>query len=562
MRTIASGAVSWWRSIASADACRIASRSSVTSSGGRPPWDLPRSIEPRRGVEADVELLGGLDLDGQQVAGAAREHVVVVHRSCCSRRAAAPRGRRAPRRARSRRRGCAQIGYEPVQPLEQRRLLEQAARGQLVEVVVAVDEAGRGEAAAAVDAVAVGVGPLPAPTAVMRPSSMTMWPFACSVPASSTVAIAQFSMTVVMTRPAGRRRGSSRSPCSGTGCRRAPRGSRGRTGSELRCSRSCVATISPGVQNPHWTAPGLQERLLDRVQLVLVRREPLDGDDLAALGLAGQRRGTSTRARRRGRPSSEPHSPCSQAFLEPGSASRSRSTYSRLSPSQTPSTSRGSPLIVQVSLMRTTPTSAMRRASTPARGGGRSRSRAGRRSATPPRARARRTAAAPPAAISRAAVPVERAGDELLGLARAARRGGGRADAGADRAACRRRSRRRTSRRRSPSRCGCRSSRTADRRAAAGMWNAAISSSGSSTFRFGPVMNSSIGIAPLAARRRDLDRRVRRVQGREGVAGGGGGAEVAADRPAVADLRRADRPRRDRQARAARRPAPRSRACT
>ena len=59
----------------------------------------------------------------------------------------------------------------------------------------------------------------------------------------------------VMTRPAGRRRGSSRSPCSGRGCRRAPRGSRGRTGSGLRASRSCVATIRPGVQNPHWTAP-------------------------------------------------------------------------------------------------------------------------------------------------------------------------------------------------------------------------------------------------------------------------------------------------------------------
>ena len=51
--------------------------------------------------------------------------------------------------------------------------------------------------------------------------------------------------------------------------------------------------------------------------------------------------------------------------------------------------------------------------------------------------------------------------------------------------------------------------------------------------------------AALAARRRDLDLGVRRVQRRQRVTGGGGGAEVAADRAAVADLRRADRPRRD-----------------
>ena len=48
-RTMASGAGSWKRSIASAQAWRIASRSSVTSSGGRPPWDFPRSMLPRHG---------------------------------------------------------------------------------------------------------------------------------------------------------------------------------------------------------------------------------------------------------------------------------------------------------------------------------------------------------------------------------------------------------------------------------------------------------------------------------------------------------------------------------
>ena len=50
-------------------------------------------------------------------------------------------------------------GIERLQPLEQRRLLREAAGRPLVEVVVAVDEAGRGEHAAAVDAdVAVARG--------------------------------------------------------------------------------------------------------------------------------------------------------------------------------------------------------------------------------------------------------------------------------------------------------------------------------------------------------------------------------------------------------------------
>ena len=105
----------------------------------------------------------------------------------------------------------------------------------------------------------------PSPTATIRSSSITRCPSRYSVPAASTVAIAQPSMTVrIVTsaaprrcarRPAGRRRGSSRSPCTGTGCPPAPRGSRGRSGRGLRRSRSWLATISPGVQNPHCTPP-------------------------------------------------------------------------------------------------------------------------------------------------------------------------------------------------------------------------------------------------------------------------------------------------------------------
>jgi hypothetical protein len=49
MRTIAPGDGSWNRSIASAVAASAAPVSSTTSSGGNPPADAPRSIEPRPG---------------------------------------------------------------------------------------------------------------------------------------------------------------------------------------------------------------------------------------------------------------------------------------------------------------------------------------------------------------------------------------------------------------------------------------------------------------------------------------------------------------------------------
>jgi hypothetical protein len=107
-------------------------------------------------VEADVELPGGLDLDGQQVAGAAREDVVVV-----GARAAARAGESGEPAAGG---GALDVavdarphGIELLQPLEERRLLRQAAGRPLVEVVVAVDEAGGGQRAAAVDPVTLGL---------------------------------------------------------------------------------------------------------------------------------------------------------------------------------------------------------------------------------------------------------------------------------------------------------------------------------------------------------------------------------------------------------------------
>jgi hypothetical protein len=48
-RTIEPGDGSWNRSTASWLAARIASSDSTTESGGSPPWDWPRSIEPRVG---------------------------------------------------------------------------------------------------------------------------------------------------------------------------------------------------------------------------------------------------------------------------------------------------------------------------------------------------------------------------------------------------------------------------------------------------------------------------------------------------------------------------------
>jgi hypothetical protein len=101
-------------------------------------------------VEAQADCARGLDLDLEQVAGAGREDVVVVGR----RRAARERQRGQP----GARGGVLDLAVEPRphrveldEPLEERRLLGQPARRPLVEVVVAVDEPWRGEAAAAVD---------------------------------------------------------------------------------------------------------------------------------------------------------------------------------------------------------------------------------------------------------------------------------------------------------------------------------------------------------------------------------------------------------------------------
>ena len=103
-----------------------------------------------------------------------------------------------------------------------------------------------------------------------------------------------------------------------------------------------AAHHSPGVQNPHCTAPA-SESLLDRMQpsrrvAVAPIRPALHGQDHAAISLPGPTRQAHT-ALRPGTTLHDPHSPCSQAFFEPHSPSRSRRTKSRLSPSQTSSAS-------------------------------------------------------------------------------------------------------------------------------------------------------------------------------------------------------------------------------
>jgi hypothetical protein len=138
-----------------------------------------------------------LDLGGEHVAAGRREHRVVVHRG-----RATGEGKRGEAGARG---DVFELGVEVRpqgvergQPLKQRAVGGVAAREPLVEVMVGVDEAGRRQAAACVEApCAVARRRGPAPTAVIRPPVTTTCPVACSVPAASTVAIAQPSRITV-----------------------------------------------------------------------------------------------------------------------------------------------------------------------------------------------------------------------------------------------------------------------------------------------------------------------------------------------------------------------------
>jgi hypothetical protein len=105
---------------------------------------------PARGVEPQADLAGREDLRLEQVPGAAREDVVVVHG-----RGAAGQGEPGEVRGRG---GVQLVGAEPGpdrvergQPAEEGVVRGVAAGDPLVEVVMGVDEPGRDEEPAAVD---------------------------------------------------------------------------------------------------------------------------------------------------------------------------------------------------------------------------------------------------------------------------------------------------------------------------------------------------------------------------------------------------------------------------
>ena len=152
IRTRAPGDGSWKRSIASSQTQRGSRRGPrrgcPAAARRRTP---PRSIAAAARVEAQADLPRRLDLDGEEVAAAAREDVVVVGR----RRAARRREGREPAARRRRDRVRVDVrphGIQGDEPLEERPVGHEPARGRLVQVVVAVDEAGRHQTARPVDA--------------------------------------------------------------------------------------------------------------------------------------------------------------------------------------------------------------------------------------------------------------------------------------------------------------------------------------------------------------------------------------------------------------------------
>ena len=122
-------------------------------------------------------------------------------------------------------------------------------------------------------------------------------------------------------------------------------------GSDVRRRRSAAATTNPGVQKPHCTAPASANASWTGW------RAPSAASPSTVTTSCPSACAASTRHEQTSSPSRrtehEPHSPCSQAFFDPGSASRSRSVVRRLSPAQT-SVSWRSPFTVISTLMRDT----------------------------------------------------------------------------------------------------------------------------------------------------------------------------------------------------------------
>ena len=163
-------------------------------------------------------------------------------------------------------------------------------------------------------------------------------------PCSSTVAMGA-ALDHEAASPAGhparrrgaRRRGSSRSPCSGRGCRGSASRIRGRSGSAPARAGRAVVMIKPRPPQPALdgacveagrTAPGCSSPSLARRPSTVTTSRPSAKSEHEA----------ARRARRRGRSSTIRTRPARTRSSSPAGPGRSRSTHTRLSPSQTPST--------------------------------------------------------------------------------------------------------------------------------------------------------------------------------------------------------------------------------
>ena len=133
--------------------------------------------------------------------------------------------------------------------------------------------------------------------------------------------------------PRARRRGSSGSPVQRQRFPESASRISSSLGSGTRRRRSAAATTKPGVQNPHCTAPASANASCTGWS------SPSAPSPSTVTTSWPSACAASTRHEQTSSPSRstehEPHSPCSQAFFEPGSSSRSRSVVRRLSPAQT-----------------------------------------------------------------------------------------------------------------------------------------------------------------------------------------------------------------------------------
>ena len=156
--TRAPGPGSWSSATSRSVSASTASMSSTSSSGGSPPSDSPRSIEPRDATIRTPSSRAACTSASIRPVASAREDVVVVEDG----RAAGERELGEPG-ARGR---VLRLGVDPrpdrvelAEPGEEVGLLRPGPREGLVQVVVRVDEAGRDDGAAEVDAlVRLGLG--------------------------------------------------------------------------------------------------------------------------------------------------------------------------------------------------------------------------------------------------------------------------------------------------------------------------------------------------------------------------------------------------------------------